>query len=317
LHVLACLCTIASPASALSQSAEPIAPPRDTLRLANGTVLVGRITSASDGKVRIVVDAMGEVTVDSGAITLAASPPAVAPPKAGRRSPWSGTLSASGSYVSELASGVVGSTFGMQILAGVARTTPTGAVTLDGTLGYWRVEPDAAALDQWGLSLGWRHDIAPRVPMLAKSIVDVNRVQTLKYRSTTVAGIGYVFVKTTKVSLTAAPGLGFVKSEQTEQGRVLSFAAGKVPGVEGMAWGAHEMVTLQLTPTLGLQHNALWLRGFAAPAYGQLQLDARLTAMVMKHVGLLVVFVQQYDSSMPPPVNKTIRTLNPGVQLTF
>jgi len=60
-----------------------------------------------------------------------------------------------------------------------------------------------------------------------------------------------------------------------------------------------------------------WLHGFSQTPYRQLQLDARLTAMVMKHLALLVLFTQQYDSSMPAPVSKTIRTLNPGVQLVF
>jgi hypothetical protein len=77
------------------------------------------------------------------------------------------------------------------------------------------------------------------------------------------------------------------------------------------------MLTVAFTPTLGLQQNALWLRGFTETRYSQLQLDAKLTATVMKHLALLIVFTQQYDSSMPAPVNKTIRTLNPGVQLVF
>jgi hypothetical protein len=111
--------------------------------------------------------------------------------------------------------------------------------------------------------------------VLVRSSVDVNHVQTLKYRSTTLAGIGYAFVKSPKLTLVTAPGLGYVKSEQTERGRVLSFAAGKSPGVEGPAWGAHEMLMVHSTPTLGLQQNALWLRGFSRTPYCQLQLDAR------------------------------------------
>jgi hypothetical protein len=299
-------------------AAQSPAPPTDTIRLANGTVLLGHIASFSNAKVHILVDGMGEVTVDSSALIAAAprqmgAPSMAAPP----HSPWSGTLSASGAYVSEVVPDLVGSALGVQVAATLARTTPTGAVTLDGALGYWRVEPDAAALDQWSLALGWRHDLAPRFPVLAKTSFDVNRVQTLKYRSTTLAGIGYAFVKQPRVTLTAAPGLGYARSEQTTRGRVLSFAGGKSPTVDGFAWGAHEMLMAQLTPTLGLQQNMLWLHGFSDASYRQLQLDARLTAMVMKHLGLLIVFTQQYDSSMPAPVSKTIRTLNPGIQLVF
>jgi hypothetical protein len=315
--LLAGLCTLAIPAGAWSQSL----PAADTIRLAGGTVLVGHVTAVTAGKAHILVDAIGDLAVDSSAILPAAMPPGMprvpSPPAAARRSPWTGTFSATGSYVSEVVPGVVGSTLGTQVSAGVARATRTGGVTLDGTLGYWRVAPSVAAMDQWSLTFGWRRELAPRVPVLARSIVEVNRVQTLRYRSTTLAGVGYTFVKSQKVSLTAAPGLGYVKSEQTALGRVTSFAAGKPPGVEGAAWGAHEMLVVQLTPTLGLQQNALWLRGLTRTPYTQLQLDARLTAMVMKHLGLLIVFTQQHDSSMPAPVSTTIRTLNPGVQLVF
>jgi hypothetical protein len=315
--LLAGLCAIAVPAGGWSQSP----PPADTIRLASGTVLVGHITSVTSAKVHIRVDAVGDLAVDSSAILPAVMPPVTPhvapPPAAARRSPWSGTFSASGSYVSEVVPGLVGSTLGTQVSAGVARATRAGGVTLDGTLGYWRVAPSVAAMNQWSLTFGWRHEVAPKFPVLARSIVEVNRVQQLRYRTTTLAGVGYTFVKSPTVTLNAAPGLGFVKSEQTALGRVTSFAAGKLPGVEGAAWGAHEMLVVQLTPTLGLQQNALWLRGFTRTPYTQLQLDARLTAMVMKHLGLLIVFTQQHDSSMPAPVSTIIRTLNPGVQLVF
>ena len=313
--LLACLSTLTPAAGARSQSAPP-PPPSDTIRLANGTLLVGHITSFSKGKVHILVDAMGDLVVDSSA-TVAAPPRTAAPPVPARRSTWSGTLSASGAYVSQVVPELVGSTLGLQVSAAVARATPAGGVTLDGTLGYWRVQPDAAAMDQWALTLGWHHDLAPRFPVLVRSTFDVNRVQTLKYRSTTLAGVGYAFVKNPKVSLTAAPGLGYARSEQTTRGRVLAFASGKSPEVDGFAWGAHEVLMAQLTPTLGFQQNTLWLHGVTEPWYRQLQLDARLTAMVMKHVALLIVFTEQYDNSMPYPVSKTIRTLNPGVQLLF
>lgn len=43
---------------------------------------------------------------------------------------------------------------------------------------------------------------------------------------------------------------------------------------------------------------------------------ARPTAMA-KHLGLLITFSQQHDSSMPAPVSKVVRTLNPGIQFVF
>jgi len=37
--------------------------------------------------------------------------------------------------------------------------------------------------------------------------------------------------------------------------------------------------------------------------------------MMTTHFGLSIAFKDQYDSSMPPPVNRTLRSLISGVQL--
>ncbi len=304
-------------APAVSGGQSPVTPPPDTIRLASGTILIGRITSASDGKIHIFVDAIGEVSVDSSARVSAAISAMAAATAMTHPSAWSGTLSASGSYASEILPGLVGATLGAQVTAGLVRTTPSGALSLDATLGYWRIEPDVAAVDQWALSLGWRHEFAPRFVVLARGTFDVNHVQSLKYRSIALAGIGYELLEKPGFSLIVAPAFGFAKSEQTMRGRVLSFADGIPPAFAGAAWGAHEMLMAQLSPALSFQQDVLWLNGVTGGPYEQLQFDARLTAMVMKHVALLITFNQQYDSSMPAPVNKTVRRLNPGIQFVF
>jgi hypothetical protein len=37
--------------------------------------------------------------------------------------------------------------------------------------------------------------------------------------------------------------------------------------------------------------------------------------MMTSHFGLSVAFKEQYDSSMPPPVNRTLQSLISGVQV--
>ncbi len=141
-------------------------------------------------------------------------------------------------------------------------------------------------------------------------------MQYLEYRSTSLAGLGYLFVKSARVSLLFAPGLGYGKSEQTEQGRVLSFAAGVPPSVEGLIAGAHDMVTVQLTPMLGFQQDMhyFWSLRKDVP-YRQAEFNAKLLGMMSAHVGLSIAFREQYDSSMPPPVERALRSLISGVQV--
>ena len=220
-------------------------------------------------------------------------------------------------HISTVVPGVSGATLGAQLTGGVARTGPVGAFTLDGTLSYWRVEPTAAAVDQWSVTVGGRRMLAPRWVLMARSEFEVNRVQYLQYRSMTIGGLGYFVVKSGRVSLLVAPGLGYGKSEQTSLGRVLSFAAGIPPGVEGPITGVHDALNLQLTPMLTFQQDLHYFWGLSDQPFRQAQFNAKLLGMVTAHFGLSIAFKDVYDSSMPPPVERNLRSLVSGIQLKF
>jgi hypothetical protein len=261
-----------------------------------------------------LVDGVGEVVIDSAAVAASVTPPMMMHPAP---SPWSGALSVGVLYVSEIAPGVVGTNLGVEITSRIARALPHGNVTLNGTLGYSRVEPVPATIDEWGLTLGFRRDLIGRFLVLGTSRYDVNRVQYLKYRTTTLAGIGYSVLNQPGLSLIVAPGIGYTKSEQTPYGRVLSFGNRQPPTVEGLAWGAHDMLMARLGPTVMLEQTVLWLAGRGESRSRELQLDMRLTGAVTSHVKMLIVYSLQYDSSMPDPVRKTVHSINSGVQLEF
>ena len=219
-------------------------------------------------------------------------------------------------HISTVVPGVAGSTLGAQMTLGAAWTGTRASLTLDGNLNYWRVDPDPAAVNQWGSSLGGRRMLTSRWVLLGRSKIEVNHVQYLEYRSTTLAGLGYLIVKSDRVSLLLAPGLGYGKSEQTDQGRVLSFAAGIPPSVEGPITGAYDMLTVQLTPMLSFQQDMhyFWSLRKDTP-YRQADFNARLVGMMTTHFGLSIAFREQYDSSMPPPVERALRSLISGVQV--
>ncbi len=286
--------------------------PPEVIRLVGGSAFVGRVTATGAGKIHMYVDGVGDVVIDSAAVKSRSPVPPPPPPP----SPWSGTVTGSMTHISTIAPGIAGSTLGAQVTLGVARTGPRGALTLDGNLSYWRRQPDSADVDQWGLTLGGRRLLAPRWALIGRTMLEVNHVQYLEYRSTTIAGLGYFVVKSARVSLLLAPGLGYGKSEQTALGRVLSFAAGIPPSVEGPITGAHDMLTVQLAPMLGFQQDMhyFWSLRTDTP-YRQAEFNAKLLGMMSAHFGLSVAFKEQYDTSMPPQVNRTLRSLISGVQV--
>jgi hypothetical protein len=290
---------------------EPASAPLEVIRLVGGTSLVGRVTSTGSGKLHLHVDGLGDVVIDSAAV---ASRSPIPPPPASP-SPWAGAVTGSVTHISTVAPGLKGSTLGAQVTLGVARSGARGAIGLDGTLNYWRVEETSADVEDWGLALGGRRILAPRWLLLARTKLDVNHVQYLQFRSTTLAGVGYLIVKSERVQLLFAPGLGYGKSEQTAEGRALSFAAGLPPSVEGPITGVHDVLTVQLTPTLSFQQDMHYFWSLRRTPYRQADFNAKLLAMVSTHVGVSIAFKGQYDSSMPPPVNRTLRSLVSGVQL--
>ncbi len=295
---------------AAAQTSSPA--PLEVIRLVGGSGLVGRVTSSGYGKIHMYVDGVGDVVIDSAAV--ASRSPVPPPPPA--PSPWSGTVTGSMTHISTIAPGIAGATLGAQVTLGVARTGARGALTLDGNLSYWRREPDSADVNQWGLTLGGRRMLTPRWVLLGRSQFEVNHVQYLKYRSTTIAGLGYFVVKSDRVSLLLAPGLGYGKNEQTAYGRVLSFAAGIPAGVEGPITGVHDMLSLQLTPMLSFQQDMHYFWSLRANTpYRQAEFNAKVLGMVTTHFGLSIAFREQYDSSMPPQVNRNLRSLISGVQV--
>lgn len=290
----------------------PSSAPPDVVRLVGGSVLVGRVNSTEDGKIYMFANGLGDVVIDSAAVESRTSSPTPQPP-----SSWSGMVSGSVTHISTAVPDVAGSTLGGQMTFAVARTGARDALTLDGHRSYWHVEPDDADVDDWGLTLGGRRMLAPRWVLLGRSTYEVNLVQYLKYRSSTIAGLGYYVVQSDRVSLLFAPGFGYGASEQTALGRVLSFAAGTPPNVEGPITGVYSLMTLQLTPALSFRQDIHYFYGLGHTSYRQAQSNAQLLDMMTKHFGLSITFKGQYDSSMPPPVNRTLWSLNTGVQLKF
>jgi hypothetical protein len=290
----------------------PSPAPLEVVRLVGGSSLVGRVTATGDGKVHMFVEGLGDVVIDSAAVASRSPAPTAPPPP----SPWSLTLTPSVTLVSTVVPDVSGSTFGGQMKLEVTRTGVHGSFTFAGDVSYLRVDPDPAAVNQWELAIGGRRLLTPRWVLLGRTGVEVNHVQYLQYRSTTLAGLGYFVVQSDRASLLLAPGLGYGKSEQTAEGRVLSFIAGVPPSVEGLMTGVHDVLTLQLAPMLSFKQDMHYFWGLSTDTpYQQAEFNAQLLGMVTTHLGLSIAFRGQYDSSMPPPVKRALWTLTSGVEL--
>jgi hypothetical protein len=77
------------------------------------------------------------------------------------------------------------------------------------------------------------------------------------------------------------------------------------------------MVNLQLTPTLSFQQDLHYFWSLGGKPYRQAQFNARILGMMAKQFGLTVAFKDEFDTSMPPPVNRNLWSLIWGVQWNF
>lgn len=72
--------------------------------------------------------------------------------------------------------------------------------------------------------------LTPRWVLMGRSMFEVNHVQYLEYRSTTIAGLGYFVVKSDQVSILLAPGVGYGRANRNciTRLRRISDSAGRV-----------------------------------------------------------------------------------------
>ena len=78
-----------------------------------------------------------------------------------------------------------------------------------------------------------------------------------------------------------------------------------------------DALNLQLTPMLSFQQDLHYFWGLSDQRFRQAQFNAKLLGMVTTHFGLSIAFKDVYDSSMPPPVERNLRSLVSGIQLKF
>ncbi|RPH35635.1 hypothetical protein EHM92_05860, partial [bacterium] len=114
--------------------------PQEVVRLAGGSSLVGSVTSIGEGRIRMQVNGIGEVAIDTAAITSRSPVPSPPPPP----SPWSGKLNGSMTHISAVVPGVSGPTLGAQVTFAVNRKDDRNTLTFEGNLNYLRVQPAAA-----------------------------------------------------------------------------------------------------------------------------------------------------------------------------
>lgn len=310
-RALTLLAALLLPCAALGQAA-----PADksvTLRLTDGSVLVGEIVDEKDGKVRVRTQNLGEVVVEASAISErstgpakveAAPPPAAAPlatavPAAGVS--WTRTFGVGGSYASApFIQGPVdgsvpnisgkdlhlpGSQWNAQAALTLLRTTATRGWYLNSTVTYMDAQPTGRLAESYTLETNLTSFFRANDYTYERFEFNKDAVRHVNDNIVLTFGVGRRLINQPHVRLDILPGINFRRQS----------AGTPYDGDLLVGYGAAELLTWSNTHGFAieqrvilrslLQHSDLWSTEFHIGA----------VAPITKKVALTVGVTHTYD----------------------
>ena len=307
-----------------AQRAQAQALPVDTaavvvLRLEDGSILRGRVTSQTADSVIFLSEAVGRVAVARSAVTAitaaendAKSALATVPTLGGDNAPsvrWSRRLEVGYQYMSEVARDEVGAVIGGSVGVSLERSSPKSSVTVGLQVNYQRQNPNPAASDDQLVNITANRLLSANYRLVAQTIAERNRPQEIDARFTQHVGVGRVLVRTNRVRLFVAPGAAFAYANATEEAELASNGAVTVSGVGG---GFYESLSLKISPTIQLSQNLLWTEISGRRQHAS---SITLSGQLSAHLGMNVVYNRRYDSGLVDPIRPTFNKVMIGLQL--
>jgi len=307
-----------------AQRAQAQALPVDTaavvvLRLEDGSILRGRVTSQTADSVIFLSEAVGRVAVARSAVTAitaaendAKSALATVPTLGGDNAPsvrWSRRLEVGYQYMSEVARDEVGAVIGGSVGVSLERSSPKSSVTVGLQVNYQRQNPNPAASDDQMVNITANRLLSANYRLVLQTVAERNRPQEIDARFTQHVGVGRVLVRTNRVRLFVAPGAAFAHANATEEAELASNGAVTVSGVGG---GFYESLSLKISPTIQLSQNLLWTEISGRRQHAS---SITLSGQLSAHLGMNVVYNRRYDSGLVDPIRPTFNKVMIGLQL--
>jgi len=307
-----------------AQRAQAQALPVDTaavvvLRLEDGSILRGRVTSQTADSVIFLSEAVGRVAVARSAVTAitaaendAKSALATVPTLGGDNAPsvrWSRRLEVGYQYMSEVARDEVGAVIGGSVGVSLERSSPKSSVTVGLQVSYQRQNPNPAASDDQMVNITANRLLSANYRLVLQTVAERNRPQEIDARFTQHVGVGRVLVRTNRVRLFVAPGAAFAYANATEEAELASNGAVTVSGVGG---GFYESLSLKISPTIQLSQNLLWTEISGRRQHAS---SITLSGQLSAHLGMNVVYNRRYDSGLVDPIRPTFNKVMIGLQL--
>lgn len=307
--------------------------PRATIRLHDGSVVIGEVITQDSAHVTIRTDGLGQVViardkiesmgeaysrfVDPAPAAAGELPPPVYDVATSPKVEWRRTVRASVNYVSGTVSGYNGETKGAELGVSVERKSDILSLELDVSAAYQKTDPNPVSLNEAIMSFIAKRELGGPWSLRAETQIEHDEVDELDYRLFQSLGVGYTPIDNRHVTILLTPGLGY--TEEKGQGpEIIGFQRReKFKDDRGVAIASFESVTLRLPPAFTLTQDFFSFHALDDRPRLQYTANVKLVGMVSTHVGMTITYRREFDTDIPAPINKTIEKINAGIQISF
>ncbi len=304
---------------AVTISAQETSAPTVTLRLENGTTLVGSVLGETADRVKMLVVGIGEIDVDRSAVVervegtvgvqvnVQDMPPVEVPTPASKTEPgvkWTRTVRFGGDYTSApfeqgpvegTVPGITGSRLGLpgtqlttQFRATIQRVTAKTDWWLGASAMRLTAQPRGALVQQEQIGSEVRRTITPKWYALSLTKFNRDRVRHIDDSVAQIIGIGRRVVETPRYRFDLVGG---VEAERSHNGTIFD-------GEVLHGFGAMETFHFGTNNGVGLDQRVLLKKLVEGDNLYSIESYLGLNAPLSKHLALTVSFESSYDKML-------------------
>jgi len=305
----------------------------DTITLKNGTTLVGKIITESEGKVTFKDSILGNIEFASSAIT-SRSPSSTSTESAGQPSgshketaiavttqnkdaeanpddntpKWSRSAGISYSYASGPApSAGIGDNINYSFNVDIKRQTKTNSISFDASLGYAATKPYPAFSDSKSAMLTYEHFITKDFRLSSMTSYSQNKPQGLDRSLLQMVGLPYQAVSNNEWNIFYGPILaGFQYKE-----------IAPASATNHLGYGFYQSITYKFTPALSIEEKLQALEAFDDTAFYSYNGSLSLIGQLSKSLSLKNTIQLQHNPVAPAGFKTNSTQVMSGIQVAF
>ncbi len=318
----------------LSLSMLPVALSAETITLKNGTTLVGKITSESEGKVLFKDSILGNIEFASSVIisrssSISTSTESLDKPSSDSKEAavavttqnkdsrtntdentpkWSRSAGISYSYASGPApSAGIGDNINYSLNVDIKRQSKTNSISFDASLAYSATKPYPAFSDSKSALLTYEHFISKDFRISSMTSYGQNKPQGYDRSLLQMVGLPYQAVNNDEWNIFYGPILAGFQYKEIAPAKATNH----------LGYGFYQSITYKLTPALSIEEKLQALEAFDNTAFYSYNGSLSLIGQLSKSLSLKNTLQLQRNPVAPRGFKTNSTQVMSGIQVAF